>query len=45
MFVYLIDVFLFIFDGVWLEVLDVGILIDEDIFVIGNFGSYLKENV
>lgn len=40
-----IEVFFFIFDGVWEEVLDVGMLIEEDVFVIGNFGSYLKENV
>lgn len=39
-----IDVPLFTSDGAWLEVLDAGTLIDEDIFVTGNFGSHSKEN-
>lgn len=39
-----IDVPLFTSDGAWEEVLDVGTLIEEDVFVTGNFGSHSKEN-
>lgn len=35
---------LFTSDGAWNEVLDAGTLIEEDIFVTGNFGSQSKEN-
>ncbi|MGX7013825.1 glycoside hydrolase family 35 protein [Vagococcus silagei] len=41
---YGIDVPLFTSDGSWPEVLDAGTLIDDDIFVTGNFGSRSKEN-
>ena len=34
-----IDVPLFTSDGAWEEVLDVGTLIEEDVFVTGNFGT------
>lgn len=39
-----ITVPLFTSDGSWKEVLDAGSLIDEDIFVAGNFGSHVQEN-
>lgn len=39
-----IEVPLFTSDGAWAEALDAGTLIDEDIFVTGNFGSRSKEN-
>lgn len=39
-----VDVPLFTSDGAWDEVLDAGTLIEEDIFVTGNFGSRSKEN-
>lgn len=39
-----IDVPLFTADGTWNEVLDSGSLIEDDIFVTGNFGSKSKEN-
>ncbi|MBP1044648.1 beta-galactosidase [Enterococcus sp. BWM-S5] len=39
-----IDVPLFTSDGAWDEVLDAGTLIEEDVFVTGNFGSHSKEN-
>lgn len=39
-----IDVPLFTSDGAWEEVLDAGTLIDEDVFVAGNFGSHSIEN-
>ncbi|MBL1225047.1 glycoside hydrolase family 35 protein [Enterococcus sp. BWR-S5] len=39
-----IDVPLFTSDGAWEEVLDAGTLIEEDVFVTGNFGSQSKEN-
>lgn len=39
-----VDVPLFTSDGAWDEVLDAGTLIEEDIFVTGNFGSHSKEN-
>lgn len=39
-----IDVPLFTSDGAWPEVLDAGTLIEEDVFVTGNFGSRSKEN-
>lgn len=39
-----IEVPLFTSDGSWEEVLDAGTLIDEDVFVTGNFGSHSKEN-
>ncbi|MHC5249127.1 glycoside hydrolase family 35 protein [Enterococcus sp. LJL90] len=35
---------LFTADGDWQEVLDAGSLIEEDVFVTGNFGSHSKEN-
>lgn len=35
---------LFTSDGAWNEVLDAGTLIEEDVFVTGNFGSQSKEN-
>lgn len=41
---YGIDVPLFTSDGSWSEVLDAGTLIEDDIFVTGNFGSRSKEN-
>lgn len=40
-----VEVPLFTSDGAWDEVLDAGTLIDEDIFVAGNFGSRSKESV
>lgn len=40
-----IEVPLFTSDGAWEEALDAGTLIDEDVFVTGNFGSRSKENV
>ncbi|WP_226869266.1 beta-galactosidase, partial [Enterococcus faecalis] len=39
-----IEVPLFTSDGAWEEVLDAGTLIEEDVFVTGNFGSHSKEN-
>lgn len=39
-----VDVPLFTSDGAWEEVLDAGTLIEDDIFVTGNFGSHSKEN-
>ena len=39
-----IDVPLFTSDGAWEEALDAGTLIEEDVFVTGNFGSRSKEN-
>ncbi|GGC97381.1 glycoside hydrolase family 35 protein [Enterococcus wangshanyuanii] len=39
-----VDVPLFTSDGAWDEVLDAGTLIEEDVFVAGNFGSHSKEN-
>ena len=39
-----ITVPLFTADGTWNEVLDSGSMIEEDIFVTGNFGSKSKEN-
>lgn len=39
-----IDVPLFTSDGAWAEALDAGTLIEEDVFVTGNFGSRSKEN-
>ncbi|MEI5993829.1 glycoside hydrolase family 35 protein [Candidatus Enterococcus mansonii] len=39
-----IDVPMFTSDGAWDEVLDAGTLIEEDVFVTGNFGSRSKEN-
>ena len=39
-----IEVPLFTSDGAWEEALDAGTLIDEDVFVTGNFGSRSKEN-
>lgn len=39
-----IKVPLFTSDGVWKEVLDAGTLIEDDVFVTGNFGSHSKEN-
>lgn len=41
---YGIDVPLFTSDGSWKEVLDAGSLIDEDVFVAGNFGSQSLKN-
>ncbi|MFW8667043.1 MULTISPECIES: glycoside hydrolase family 35 protein [Enterococcus] len=41
---YGIDVPLFTSDGAWEEVLDAGTLIEDDVFVTGNFGSRSKEN-
>lgn len=35
---------LFTSDGSWPEVLDAGTLIEDDVFVTGNFGSHSKEN-
>lgn len=39
-----IDIPLFTSDGAWEEVLDAGTLIEDDVFVTGNFGSRSKEN-
>lgn len=39
-----INVPLFTSDGAWEEVLDAGTLIEDDVFVTGNFGSHSKEN-
>ncbi|MEI5990575.1 glycosyl hydrolase [Enterococcus termitis] len=39
-----VDVPLFTSDGAWEEVLDAGTLIEDDVFVTGNFGSQSKEN-
>lgn len=39
-----VDVPLFTADGSWPEVLDAGTLIEENIFVAGNFGSHSKVN-
>ncbi|MBO0445294.1 beta-galactosidase [Enterococcus ureilyticus] len=39
-----VEVPLFTADGAWEEVLDAGTLIEEGIFVAGNFGSHSKEN-
>ena len=39
-----VDVPLFTSDGTWIEALDSGSLIEDDIFVSGNFGSKSKEN-
>ncbi|MHC5375584.1 glycoside hydrolase family 35 protein [Enterococcus sp. LJL120] len=39
-----ITVPLFTADGDWPEVLDAGSLIEEDVFVTGNFGSHAQEN-
>ncbi|WP_375178471.1 beta-galactosidase family protein [Enterococcus rotai] len=39
-----VDVPLFTSDGAWDEVLDAGTLIEENVFVTGNFGSRSKEN-
>lgn len=39
-----IDVSLFTSDGTWLEALDSGSLIEDDIFVTGNFGSSSEKN-
>lgn len=39
-----IDIPLFTSDGSWEEVLDAGSLIEEDVFVAGNFGSRSLEN-
>ena len=39
-----VDVPLFTSDGTWMEALDSGSLIEDDIFVAGNFGSKSKEN-
>ncbi|HIY58225.1 MAG TPA: beta-galactosidase [Candidatus Tetragenococcus pullicola] len=39
-----ITVPLFTSDGAWKEVLDAGSLIDDDVFLAGNFGSHAKEN-
>lgn len=39
-----IDVPLFTSDGAWEEVLDAGTLIEDDVFITGNFGSHSKEN-
>ena len=39
-----VDVPLFTSDGAWEEVLDAGTLIEDDVFVTGNFGSHSKEN-
>lgn len=41
---YGIDIPLFTSDGSWTEVLDAGSLIDEDVFVAGNFGSQSLKN-
>lgn len=39
-----VDVPLFTSDGTWIEALESGALIEDDIFVAGNFGSKSKEN-
>ncbi len=39
-----VDVPLFTSDGTWLEALDSGSLIEDNIYVAGNFGSRSKEN-
>ena len=39
-----VDVPLFTSDGTWIEALESGALIEDDIFVTGNFGSKSKEN-
>lgn len=39
-----VDVPLFTSDGTWIEALDSGSLIEDDIFVSGNFGSRAEEN-
>lgn len=39
-----VDVPLFTSDGTWMEALESGSLIEENIFVAGNFGSNSKEN-
>jgi beta-galactosidase len=39
-----INVPLFTSDGAWEEVLDAGTLIEDDVFVTGNFGSHSTEN-
>ena len=39
-----VDVPLFTSDGTWIEALDSGSLIEDDIFVSGNFGSRSEEN-
>ncbi|MGC6767523.1 glycoside hydrolase family 35 protein [Enterococcus sp. LJL51] len=39
-----VEVPLFTSDGSWDEVLDAGTLIEDDVFVTGNFGSHSKEN-
>lgn len=39
-----VEVPLFTSDGSWEEVLDAGTLIEDDVFVTGNFGSHSKEN-
>lgn len=41
---YGIEVPMFTSDGAWEEVLDAGTLIEDDVFVTGNFGSHSKEN-
>ncbi len=44
MLAYGVDVPLFTSDGTWIEALEAGSLIDEDVFVAGNFGSRSREN-
>ncbi|MBP2623535.1 glycoside hydrolase family 35 protein [Streptococcus oricebi] len=39
-----VEVPLFTSDGTWIEALEAGTLIEDDIFVTGNFGSQAKEN-
>ena len=39
-----VDIPLFTSDGTWIEALESGSLIEDDIFVAGNFGSKSKEN-
>lgn len=39
-----VDVPLFTADGSWLQALDSGSLIEDDVFVTANFGSHVKEN-
>ena len=39
-----VSVPLFTSDGTWIEALESGTLIEDDIFVTGNFGSQAKEN-
>lgn len=41
---YGIEVPLFTSDGAWLAALEAGSLIEDDVFVTGNFGSHSKEN-